>query len=28
MQKLALDDYKVVADNMRSVGETAKNRST
>jgi 2-keto-myo-inositol isomerase len=24
MQKLALDDYKVVADNMRSVGETAK----
>ena len=23
-QKLALDDYKVVADNMRSVGETAK----
>jgi 2-keto-myo-inositol isomerase len=24
MQKLALDDYKIVADNMRSVGETAK----
>ena len=24
MQKLALDDYKVVADNARSVGETAK----
>ena len=24
MQKLALDDYKVVADNMRSVGEMAK----
>jgi 2-keto-myo-inositol isomerase len=24
MQKLAIDDYKVVADNMRSVGETAK----
>ena len=24
MQKLTIDDYKVVADNMRSVGETAK----